>query len=305
MKSISPFRLFALLALFAFSSHVFLQSCSPSSDGLDGTGTFEAVETMVSAEVTGKLTQFTIVDGSNVKAGELVGVIDTTQLYLRKQQLLAQVQAVLSRKPEISKQIAALQEQLRGAKREQERLTKLVKADAATQKQLDDATTLVDVLSKQIDAQLSSLDVTTSSLESETRPLVVQIQQIDDQLDRSKLLAPFDGTVLTTYADPYELAVQGKALYKIADLSTLILRAYVTNDQLTQVKLGQQVTVRVDRGEGQQEYKGTISWISDKAEFTPKTIQTKDERANLVYAVKIRVKNDGYLKIGMYGEIDL
>lgn len=297
MKPISPFLLFALLP--------FLHSCSPSSDGLDGTGTFEAVETMVSAEVTGKLTQFTIVDGSNVKAGELVGVIDTTQLYLRKQQLLAQVQAVLSRKPEISKQIAALQEQLRGAKREQERLTKLVKADAATQKQLDDATTQVDVLSKQIDAQLSSLDVTTSSLESETRPLVVQIQQIDDQLDRSKLLAPFEGTVLTTYADPYELAVQGKALYKIADLSTLILRAYITNDQLTQVKLGQQVTVRVDRGEGQQEYKGTISWISDKAEFTPKTIQTKDERANLVYAVKISVKNDGYLKIGMYGEIDL
>ncbi len=260
---------------------------------------------MVSAEVTGKLVQFTIVDGSKVNAGELVGIVDTTQLFLKKQQLLAQAQAVLARQPETSKQIAALQEQLRGAKREQERLTKLVKADAATQKQLDDATTQVDVLSRQIDAQLSSLDVTTSSLQSETRPLIVQIQQIDDQLDRSKLLAPFTGTILTTYADPYELAVQGKALYKIADLQTLILRAYITNDQLTQVKLGQKVTVRVDRGDGQQEYMGTISWISDKAEFTPKTIQTKDERANLVYAVKIRVKNDGYLKIGMYGEIDL
>lgn len=305
MRSLAPLHPLTLVLLFAFSSLAFLQSCSPTSNGLDGTGTFEAVETMVSAEVTGKLVQFTIVDGSNVNAGELLGVVDTTQLYLKKQQLLAQVQAVLSRQPETSKQIAALQEQLRGAKREQERLTKLVKADAATQKQLDDATTQVDVLSKQIDAQLSSLDVTTSSLQSETRPLIVQIQQIDDQLDRSKLLAPFTGTVLTTYADPYELAVQGKALYKIADLQTLILRAYITNDQLTQVKLGQKVTVRVDRGDGQQEYTGTISWISDKAEFTPKTIQTKDERANLVYAVKIRVKNDGYLKIGMYGEIDL
>lgn len=301
MRSLAPLHPFTVVLLFT----LVLLSCSPSSNGIDGTGTFEAVETMVSAEVTGKLVQFTIVDGSKVNAGELVGIVDTTQLFLKKQQLLAQVQAVLARQPETSKQIAALQEQLRGAKREQERLTKLVKADAATQKQLDDATTQVDVLSKQIDAQLSSLDVTTSSLQSETRPLIVQIQQIDDQLDRSKLLAPFTGTILTTYADPYELAVQGKALYKIADLQTLILRAYITNDQLTQVKLGQKVTVRVDRGDGQQEYTGTISWISDKAEFTPKTIQTKDERANLVYAVKIRVKNDGYLKIGMYGEIDL
>lgn len=280
-----------------------LVSCGNGDDEIDGSGTFEAVETMVSAEVSGRLVEFKIVDGSRAQRGDLLGVIDTTQLVLKKEQLQAQVQAVLSRKPHVATQIAALQEQLRGAKREHERLTKLVKADAATQKQLDDATTSMDVLTKQLDAQLSSLDVTTSSLDSETRPLVMQIAQIDDQLERSRLLAPFDGTVLTTYADPFELAVAGKALYKIADLSTLILRAYITNDQLTQIKLGQNVKVIVDHGDAQKSYNGSVSWISDKAEFTPKTIQTKDERANLVYAVKIRVPNDGYLKIGMYGEI--
>lgn len=289
--------------LIAIALAFTVSACGSNDNGIDGSGTFEAVETTVSAEVTGRLVSFTIVDGQQVRRDELLGVIDTTQLVLRKQQLQAQIQALLSRKPQVATQIAALQEQLRGAKREQERVAKLVKADAATQKQLDDAGTAVDVLTKQIDAQLSSLDITTSSLDSETRPLVVQIAQIDDQLERSRLTAPFDGTVLTTYADPYELAVTGKALYKIADLRTLILRAYVTNDQLTQIKLGQKVKVTVDHGSGDRTYTGTISWISDKAEFTPKTIQTKDERANLVYAVKIRVPNDGYLKIGMYGEI--
>ncbi|RPI68558.1 MAG: HlyD family efflux transporter periplasmic adaptor subunit [Ignavibacteriae bacterium] len=292
-----------LFRLFALSLLITLASCSTNNDSVDGSGTFEAVETMISAEVSGRLVQFSIVDGQQVKRDELLGVIDTTQLVLKRQQLQAQVQAVLARKPHVATQIAALQEQLRGAKREHERLTKLVKADAATQKQLDDATTAMDVLTKQLDAQLSSLDVTTSSLDSETRPLVMQIAQIDDQLERSRLLAPFNGTVLTTYADPYELAVAGKALYKIADLSTLIMRAYITNDQLTQIKLGQNVKVIVDHGDTQKSYTGNVSWISDKAEFTPKTIQTKDERANLVYAVKIRVPNDGYLKIGMYGEI--
>jgi HlyD family secretion protein len=292
-----------LFRLFALSLLITLASCSTNNDAVDGSGTFEAVETLISAEVSGRLVQFSIVDGQQVKRDELLGVIDTTQLVLKRQQLQAQVQAVLARKPHVATQIAALQEQLRGSKREHERLAKLVKADAATQKQLDDATTAMDVLTKQLDAQLSSLDVTTSSLDSETRPLVMQIAQIDDQLERSRLLAPFNGTVLTTYADPYELAVAGKALYKIADLSTLILRAYITNDQLTQIRLGQNVTVIVDHGDTQKSYTGTVSWISDKAEFTPKTIQTKDERANLVYAVKIRVPNDGYLKIGMYGEI--
>ena len=282
---------------------MFMIACSSGENDVDGSGTFEAVETMVSAEVSGRLISFTIVDGQQVQQNELVGLIDTTQLFLRKQQLQAQIQAILSRKPEIATQIAALQEQLRGAKRERDRLEKLLKANAATEKQFDDATTSVEVLTKQIDAQLSSMDITTTSLESETRPLIAQIAQIDDQLERSKLLAPFNGTVLTTYVDPFEFAVTGKALYKVADLSSLILRAYVTNDQLTKVKLGQQVKVNVDHGEGQRTYDGIISWVSDKAEFTPKTIQTKDERANLVYAMKIRVKNDGFLKIGMYGEI--
>jgi HlyD family secretion protein len=289
--------------ILILSVAVALSACSNNNGGLDGSGTFEAVETVISAEVTGRLVEFSIIDGSQVERGQLVGVIDTTQLVLKKQQLQAQIQAILSRKPQVATQIAALQEQLRGAKRELERMNTLLKADAATQKQVDDASTAVDVLSKQIDAQLSSLGITTSSLDSETRPLVVQIAQIDDQLERSRLYAPFTGTVLTTFVDPHELAVPGKALYKVADLKELILRAYLTNEQLTQVKLGQKVKVLVDHGDGQRTYSGTLSWVSDKAEFTPKTIQTKDERANLVYAVKIRVPNDGYLKIGMYGEI--
>jgi HlyD family secretion protein len=211
---------------------------------------------------------------------------------------------VLSKRPNVSSQLAALREQLKQAEREQQRITNLLKADAATQKQLDDANTQIAVIKKQIEAQQSSLNITAASLNEETLPLTVQVEQLNDQLQKCTLINPVNGTVLTKYAEANEMAVNGKPLYKIADLSAMILRAYITGDQFAQVKINQPVKVLVDAAEGKYtEYTGTIAWISDKAEFTPKTIQTKDERANLVYATKIKVKNDGRLKIGMYGEV--
>jgi len=288
----------------AYLAALFLMACSGHKNDFDASGTFEAVETIVSAEATGTLKLFNVDEGQTLKAGETVGAIDSVQLYLKKKQLQAQIGAVLSRRPDVAKQLASLQEQLKQAEREQQRLTRLVKADAATQKQLDDATTQVDVVKKQIDAQQSSLGITTSSLREEAAPIFVQVQQLDDQLAKCRIVNPVNGTVLAKYAEVNEMAVTAKPLYKIADLSTIVLRAYITGDQFAQVKLNQKVKVHVDDGKGNYKaYEGTIAWISDKAEFTPKTIQTKDERANLVYAVKINVTNDGFLKIGMYGEI--
>jgi HlyD family secretion protein len=288
----------------AYLAALLVAACTGHKNDFDASGTFEAVETIVSAEATGTLKMFNVEEGQDLKAGAIVGAIDSVQLYLKKKQMQAQIGAVLSRKPNVAKQLAALEEQLKQAEREQQRLTRLVKADAATQKQLDDATTQVDVVKKQIEAQQSSLGITTSSLNEEASPIFVQVAQVEDQLAKCKIVNPVNGTVLTKYAEANEMAVTAKPLYKIADLSTIILRAYITGDQFAQVKLHQKVKVQVDDGKGTYRgYEGTIEWISDKAEFTPKTIQTKDERANLVYAVKINVKNDGFLKIGMYGEI--
>jgi HlyD family secretion protein len=226
------------------------------------------------------------------------------QLYLKKKQLEAQVQSVLANRPDVARQLAAGREQLRHAEREQQRLASLVEAGAATPKQYDDAAAQTEVLRRQWEAQQSSLGVTNAGLVAQTAPLMVQVQQVEDQLARCRIINAVQGTVLTTYAEPHEMAVAGKPLYKIADLSTLTLRAYITGDQLTALKLGQSVTVAVDAADGAtRTYPGVVTWISDQAEFTPKTIQTKAERANLVYAVKIRVKNDGYIKIGMYGEL--
>jgi HlyD family secretion protein len=283
---------------------IFLASCSGNENPYDASGTFEAVETIVPAEVSGTIRAFHVSEGQTIAEGDTVGYIDSVQLYLRKKQLLAQIRSVLSRKPNVATQLAALEEQLRQAEREQQRVGRLLKSDAATQKQYDDAHTQVAVIQRQIEAQHSTLGITTSSLTEETLPLRVQIEQLNDQLDKCRIINPVAGTVLTKYAETHEMAAVGKPLYKIADLSTVNLRAYVTGEQLPGLKLGQAVTVLADQKDGAvKEYAGTIAWISDKAEFTPKTIQTKDERANLVYAVKISVKNDGHLKIGMYGEV--
>ncbi len=284
----------------------FVAGCAGGEIKYDASGTFEAVETIVSAEANGIIKKFTVEEGQELKANQVVGYVDSVQLYLKKKQLEAQIAAVLSKKPNIATQIASLQEQLRQAQREQTRVENLLKADAATQKQLDDATAQVEIIKKQIVAQESSLGITSKSINEESGPLTVQIAQLEDQLSKCKIVNEVNGTVLTKYAEVNEMTATGKPLYKIADLSEIILRAYVTGDQLPDLKLGQHVTVLIDAPENSyKEYPGEIQWISSKAEFTPKTIQTKDERANLVYAVKIRVKNDGLIKIGMYGEVKL
>lgn len=287
----------------ALAALIWCSACTKKSQ-FDASGTFETEETIISAEAMGRIKQFDVQEGQTLKAGQYIGFIDTAQLYFNKENLQAQIQAGLSKRPEIAKQIAALQVQLDNAKHEQTRISNLVKADAATQKQLDDQTFMVSQIQKQIDAQLSTLDISTESINKETVPLRALIDQMKDQLGKCYLVNPINGTVLAKYARLDEEATPGKPLYKIADVSSLILRAYVTDDQFSQIKLGQKIRVFIDStADKYREYEGTVTWISDKAEFTPKTIQTKDERANLVWATKITVKNDGYLKIGMYADI--
>lgn len=291
------------ISFLALAALVWLSSCNQKSK-FDASGTFETEETIISAEATGRIKEFNVEEGQTLKAGQYVGFIDTAQLYFNKENLQAQIQAGLSKRPDIAKQVAALQVQLDDAKHEQTRISNLVKADAATQKQLDDQTYMVAQIQKQIDAELSTLDINTESINKETVPLHALIDQMKDQLNKCYLVNPVNGTVLAKYARLDEEATPGKPLYKIADVSSLLLRAYITNDQFSQIKLGQKVKVFIDSTDDKyREYEGEITWISDKAEFTPKTIETKDERANLVWATKITVKNDGYLKIGMYADV--
>lgn len=290
--------------LYFFLPALLLGACNADEAVYDATGTFEADEIIISAEAMGTIEQLEIREGSMVEAGQLLGWIDSTQLHLRKKQLLAQVDAILSRRPQIATQLAAYRIQLGTAEHELQRVENLYKAEAATQKQVDDARAQVAVIRRQMEAHRSSLDISSQGLISETLPLSAQIEQIEDQLRESKIVNPVKGTILTQYADVHELATVGKPLYKVADLAQLDLRAYITGTQLPQLKLNQEVQVLVEDGNGgYREYPGTITWLSDKAEFTPKTIQTKEERADLVYAMKVRVANDGLLKIGMYAEV--
>ncbi|MBN9286059.1 MULTISPECIES: HlyD family efflux transporter periplasmic adaptor subunit [unclassified Flavobacterium] len=288
--------------LFTIIAIPFFMACNNTENGYDATGTFEAVETIVSAEANGTIKALAIAEGQQLTRDRFIGYIDTIPLSLKKEQLEAQIKATLSKKPNIETQIAAYKEQLKQARHEQQRMNNLVKADAATRKQLDDANAQVNILQKQLDAAQSALSITASSLNEDSATLNVQIRQLNDQLKKSRIINPVNGTVLTKYAEPEEMASIGKPLYKIADLSSIILRAYITGDQFSQIKLNEKVTVYTN-ADTKKSYPGTVEWISSKAEFTPKTIQTKDERANLVYAVKIKVSNDGLLKIGMYGDV--
>jgi len=279
-------------------------SCNRNNAEFDATGNFEADEVIISAEASGKIVQLGIEEGTELKSQTVIGLIDTTQLHLRKKQLEYSILAVNAKQPNANVQLAAITEQIETVKREKKRVENLLKDDAATQKQLDDLNAQLDLLQRQYEATQSTLSITRQSLQSETLPLKAQYEQVQDQIDKSQIINPVNGTVLTLYAKQNEVVTPGKALYKIADLSTVILRAYISGNQLSQIKLGQSVKVLVDASDnGYKEYAGTITWVSDKAEFTPKTIQTKEERANLVYAIKIDVKNDGYLKLGMYGEV--
>lgn len=295
-----------------------LSGCGANSHEADASGTFEVDEVIVSAEVPGKLLSLNLEEGDLLKKGSVVGVVDPVPLELQKAQVEATIgtlrQKTMDVGPQVrmlKDQIAVQQTQLTNALYEKSRTEKLIKADAATTKQLDDLNTQIAVLQKQIavsEQQIRVQQTTTgtqnSAIMSEYQPLRSSVAQIEDQLKRTNITNPAAGTVLTKYAMAGEITAAGKALYKVGDLSVITLRAYITGTQLAQIKLNQRVKVMVDNGSAAyRDYPGVISWISDKAEFTPKTIQTKDERANLVYAIKVRVKNDGYLKIGMYGEL--
>ena len=283
---------------------ILLFSCKSKDNNYDASGYFEAVETIVSAQANGQILSLNVDEGQELAAGQQVGQIDSTQIYLTLQQVQSQRGAVLSRKPDIGSQTAVLKEQITTAKRELARVERLAAGNAATQKQVDDAHSAVSVLQRQLDAQQTSLSNTSVSVGKDSNPLEVQMSLLKDQLNKTHIINPVNGTVLVKYVEQNEMASMGKPLYKIADLSEIILRAYITNTQLANLKLGQKVTVLVDKGKDKNaEYQGNIEWISSKAEFTPKTIQTKDERSNEVYAIKIRVKNDGFLKIGMYGDV--
>ncbi|MBX6380674.1 MAG: HlyD family efflux transporter periplasmic adaptor subunit [Thermoflavifilum aggregans] len=286
------------------STTTLLTACKENKVSFDASGSFEAEETIISSEATGTIKQLDIEEGQTLKAGQVIGYIDSVQLFLKKKQLEAQVIALLAKRPNIPVQLSVLQEQLKTAEKERARIVNLVKGDAATQKQLDDINAQIEVLKKQIEAQKSTLSISRESIDKEVVPLQAQIDELNNQLSKCKIINPIEGTVLTKYAEANEWTSIGKPIYTIADLSNIILRAYITGNQLPQVKLNQQVKVLTDDGKGgYKETTGTIIWISDKAEFTPKTIQTKDERANMVYAIKVKVKNDGSYKIGMYGEI--
>ncbi len=291
------------IGLLATIVSIFLVSCSNSDGDVDASGTFETTEVIVSTESMGKIMQLNVEEGQQLDVNQQIGYIDTTQLYLKKLQLVASKKALQSRRPDIQKQIAALEQQIETAKTERKRVENLVKAEASTTKQLDDANAQIKVLEKQLEATKSSLENTSNSILGDNEALQIQIEQIEDQLQKCYITSPISGVVLTKYAEQGELATPGKALFKIGDVTNMILRAYVTSDQLTQIALGQKVKVYADYGEDRKEYEGVVSWISSKSEFTPKTIQTRDERANLVYAVKINIKNDGLLKIGMYGNV--
>jgi HlyD family secretion protein len=283
---------------------MFIFSCNNKNNKFDATGTFEATEIIVSSEAGGKLLAFNLEEGQVLKSGQNIGAVDSTQLYLTSLQLRENQKAVLAGKPDIKTQMEATKKEIENARVERSRIENLVRGEVASQKQLDDINTKIAVLESRLAAQQSSLNTTTSTLTQQASAINAQLAMVEDQLKKCNIVNPVDGTVLTKYAMQNEMTAPGKALYKIADLTSVILRAYVSGSQLSEIKLGQSVKVLVDApDDGYKEYTGTITWVSDKAEFTPKTIQTKDERANLVYAVKISVKNDGYLKLGMYGEV--
>ena len=265
-----------------------LAACNRGDDNFDATGTFEATEILVSSEANGKIMELNIEEGDRLDAGAMLGYIDSTQLYLKKMQLAAGLRSVDVRKPDIRKQIAALEQQIATARTEQQRMENLVKAKAGNQKQVDDIENNIKYLHKQLHAQYSTQNKTTGGADADAESILYQIMQLDDQLQKSRITNPSTGTVLVKYAEPGEVTAAGKPLYKIADTDLLYLRAYITADQLSTLKQGQAVRVFADYGDSdRREYPGTITWISDKSEFTPKGIQTKDERANLVYAIKI------------------
>lgn len=294
------------LLIHTLAALLLLTACGKGDHTADAYGNFEATEIIVSAEGTGRLTGFDVEEGAKLGENAIVGSIDSTQLHLKRQQLGANIKAVLSKQPDVSPQLEVIRQQIATQGREKRRIENLLKANAATPKQLDDINAQILVLQKQYASLSSSLQTQISGIRSETKPLELQVDQVRNQLDQTRVVNPVNGTVLTKYVEKGEVVNYGKPLYRIANLDEMILRVYIGAEQLSAIKNGQQVKVRTDAAGGKyRDWTGIVSWIASEAEFTPKIIQTKEERTQLVYAVKVKVKNDGTLKIGMPGEIIL
>lgn len=285
--------------LFTFLILINLVACNKNNDKADGYGNFEATEVTISAEASGKIEYLNLEEGAIVAPNTQVGLIDTIQLYLSKQQLIASKNTIASKSGNVLSQTAVLNEQLKTTLIEQKRIQNMFAENAATKRQVDEINGKVNVLNEQI----KSIKTQEAPISNEQKSIDAQIEKINDQIQKCKIINPFQGTVLAKYSEANEITNFGKPLYKLADLTTMTLRVYISEKQLNQIKVGQKVTVKIDTQEDMKSYPGTISWISSSAEFTPKIIQTKEERANLVYAVKVNVKNDGSLKIGMPAEM--
>ena len=285
--------------LFTFLILINLVACNKNNDKADGYGNFEATEVTISAEASGKIEYLNLEEGAIVAPNTQVGLIDTIQLYLSKQQLIASKNTIASKSGNVLSQTAVLNEQLKTTLIEQKRIQNMFAENAATKRQVDEINGKVNVLNEQI----KSIKTQEAPISNEQKSIDVQIEKINDQIQKCKITSPFQGTVLAKYSEENEITNFGKPLYKLADLTTMTLRVYISEKQLNQIKVGQKVTVKIDTQEDMKSYPGTISWISSSAEFTPKIIQNKEERANLVYEVKVNVKNDGSLKIGMPAEM--
>lgn len=282
-----------------------ITGCNKAPD-YDATGIFEATTVTVSSETTGKILSLDISEGDSINNGQTIAVIDTTMLVLQQKQLNSQKLSVENSSPDIVAQVSSLRAQIAHQKHECDRLGRLLADGATTQKQYDDAQSQLKVLQAQFDALASSLSNSRNSISDNAVALQYQQEQLEEQIEKSTVKSPLTGTVLVKYAEQGEFATPGKPICKIANLNDIYLRSYFTVSQLADIQIGQDVTVIADfGGDKQYEYLGTITWIAQESEFTPKSIQTKDSRANLVYAVKIAVKNDGRLKLGQYGEVRL
>lgn len=276
-----------------------LGSCTGNGDKADGYGNFEATEITISAEANGKILFLDAEEGNVLAQNEVVGVIDTVQLSLKRDQFLASKNTIFSKSRNVLSQREVLKEQLKVAQNDRARVENLLQAKAATTKQLDDINGQINIIKEQI----KSVETQNSPIINEIKSIEIQIRQIEDQINKSVIQNPVKGTVLVKYAEPNEITAFGKPLYKIANLEDMILRVYISENQLSELKIGQEVSVKIDAGEEMKSYPGVVSWIAESAEFTPKIIQTKEERVNLVYAVKVKVRNDGSLKIGMPAEM--
>ena len=288
-------KLLILISVTVVGSFI---SCG-KNEKADGYGNFEASEITVSAEANGKIEFLDLEEGVILEKNQMTGLIDTTQLFLNKQQAIASLKTIKSRSGNVLSQIAVLKEELKTARSEKDRIQNMFSENAATQRQIDQSEGKVNVINQQI----KSVGTQNAPIVNEVKSIEVQIEKIEDQIQKSKIISPVKGTVLSKYAEPGEITAFGKPLYKIADISEMTLRVYIGEPQLPQVQIGQKVTVKIDVEDGMKDYEGRVSWISSSAEFTPKIIQTKEERVNLVYAVKIIVQNDGGLKIGMPAEM--